>query len=283
MARLEKEQSVGAFNPDTGDSLIHIEYGGMPYTLKIAETEEELREVKALDDLAFEGQMGISMEELEEIQRHGAVIMLKDQYGRLVGETQVITSPMGHHPNMASDEAYNYGTAIDPNQQSAGLGQLLFRAQEIIAKQAGKNRSTLTVRLENAKSIRGRFKAGYHVVAYDPDCYPEEENSARLVMEKHHEEPLEVHDPDVLSNEFRFGDGAMLVMRHNVELVLTPEPKIVGVPVKAGDEKDIHAHEVLAVLAENTDILGVGLLHPREIDIISEHSVLVLRSEAKVE
>ena len=174
-----------------------VEYAGVNHQVEVAQTVEQLAEAKALDDLAFSGQVGISMVELQEMMANGAVLLMRNTEGNLIGESQVITTPVSEHPILEPDEAYNYGTAILPGLQSHGMAQVLYKAQELVAVESGKTRSTLTVRLENAQSLRGRFKAGFHIIGYDPDHYgPFEEGGARMIMEKN------FYNPNGLVNAF---------------------------------------------------------------------------------
>lgn len=257
---------------------LSVEFGGVTHSLEIAHTTQQLIEAKALDDVVFNDHLGITMDELTEIMNHGAVLLLRDFSGRLIGESQVITSPISQHADLDEDEAYNYGTAVHPEQQNNGVAQILFVGQDIIAKEAGKTRSTLTVRLENAQSLRGRFKAGFHVVGYDPTHYgPVEDDGARLIMEKKHNHQNQIFEVAPLILAVNSGD-VIVVDEVSVDDALQEAYPIIGIKVKSGDEIDIGAHRIVSKIFESGRYKGVGLLKPTEVFLEEgESSLLVLK------
>ena len=256
---------------------MEVMHNGCPRRLEVAATLEQLAEAKALDDLAFGGHLGISMEELIEITAHGAVLLLRDPKGNLSGETQVITSPVKEHPDLPCDEAYNYGTAVHPNLQNQGLAQILFKGQERIAIEAGKTKNTLTVRLENAQSLRGRFKLGYTVTGYIPNCYGSlSEGGARLIMEKNHTQPCTTPSAAFISRLVT--DRKVLIVDQNsVDQVIQNGPTYVGIMVKNGDQIDFTAHPVVASVFGTNYFVGIGLLKPDEFGSLQDESLFVLQ------
>src|SRR3989344_7096288 len=111
---------------ESGGNSMQVELNGHGYFLETAKTWQDLDDAKALDDLAFDSHMGVTIEEMVEIMNNGAILLLRNQYDELVGESQVITSPISAHPNLEPDEAYDYGTAIHPDVQNLGLAQNLL-------------------------------------------------------------------------------------------------------------------------------------------------------------
>lgn len=230
--------------------------------VQIAQTESEMMEAKALDDLVFSAHLGITTEELVEIMNHGRLLLLRDSDGKLIGESQVITSPIPQHPHLESDEAYNYGTAVLPEKQNGGVAQVLFKAQEMVALEAGKKRSTLTVRLENAQSVSARFKAGFQVVGYDAQKYgPMEKDGARLIMEKNLLNPRLNPSREVLNAEVSSGN-IKLVNEENIEGLLEIAPSQLGVVVQGGDMVDLKAHALVDRIFKNSQYKGIGYLKP---------------------
>ncbi|MBI4157987.1 GNAT family N-acetyltransferase [Candidatus Woesebacteria bacterium] len=233
---------------------------GNEVRVEIAETEDQMMEAKVLDDLIFSAHLGITVEELVEIMNHGRLLLLRDSEGKLIGESQVITSPISQHPHLDPDEAYNYGTAIAPERQNGGVAQILFKAQEMVALEAGKTRSTLTVRLENAPSIRSRFKAGFEVVGYDPKKYGSvEEDGARLIMEKNLVNPAKNPSNEALRVEIAAGK-IPLATDENISQILINGTPLVGILVKNGDEVDFSAHKLVKKAFKNGNYKGIGLL-----------------------
>jgi GNAT superfamily N-acetyltransferase len=260
------------------NSEIAVDHLGITSRVEIAQSLSQLEEARALDDLAFGIHQGITMDELIKIKNHGAVLLLRDAGGALIGESQVITSPISQHSHLAPDEAYNYGTAIHPELQNHGLAQILFKAQEAVAIAAGKTRGTLTARLENAQSLRGRFKAGFQIVGYDPNCYGTfESGGARLFLEKDLTNGTEVVSLEALLQNVA-GNEVRLLNRNNINEVLQSEPPMIGFTVINGDGIDHDAHQFIGKIFESKRYLGVGLLKSSELySGKSQYSLLILK------
>lgn len=259
-----------------GVNYLEIVHNDYPQRLEIADSQKQLVEAKALDDLAFGGHLGISMEELFEITANGAVLLLRNQQGSLTGETQVITSPVSQHPKLQLDEAYNYGTAVHPDHQNKGLSQILFKGQEQVAIKAGKTKNTLTVRLENAQSLRGRFKLGYRVTGYNPDYYgPFSEGGARLIMEKIHSQ-TNIYPSAALMSKLAVDGKVLIVDQHNIDNAIQNGAGHIGIMIKIGDQIDFTAHPLVASVFGTNKFVGIGLLKPDEFNSPQGESLLVL-------
>lgn len=211
----------------------------MQHEIKKLTTPAEWGQAKALDDIAFGvgvGIVGISIAELKEISENGAVLGLYYQglSYLLIAETQVITSPISDHSNLGKDEAFCYGTAVHPNHQNCGFAQVMYKAQEAVALEADKQKISLTVRLENAASIKARLKAGYQITAYHSNYYGKvEDGGARLWMAK-----------DLTKPSTGYGGGGNMA-KENV--TISPEMGI-----------DLPAHKLVADLLSH-NYVGVGL------------------------
>lgn len=261
----------------TNQRFLEVSHLGGLHRLEVAQSVCQLEEAKILDDLVFGKHLGITMDELINIMNNGAVLLLRDSSGKLIGESQVITSPILQHTELAEDEAYNYGTAISPELQNNGTAQILFKGQEIIAKEAGKSRSTLTVRLENAQSIRGRFKAGFQVVGYDPTHYGSvEQDGARLIMEKHFfEEKREVFDTYTLLDMIADGNVVFLDDK-NIDRTLDSGQDLIGVYVNSGDVVDLKSHNLILKIFSTQEYIGIGLLKSTEINAYQQNASLLI-------
>ena len=261
----------------TNQRFLEVSHLGGLHRLEVAQSVCQLEEAKKLDDLVFGKHLGITMDELTEIMNHGAVLLLRNSFGRLIGESQVITSPTSQHTALAEDEAYNYGTAVHPELQNNGVAQILFKGQDIIAQEAGKSRSTLTVRLENAQSLRGRFKAGFHIVGYDPNYYGSiEEDGARIIMEKHFfEEKREVFDTDTLIDII--ADGKIVFLDDkNIDKIIETGQDLIGVYIKSGDTVDLEGHRLISKIFETGNYLGIGLLKSSDINLYQQNTMLLI-------
>jgi len=256
-----------------------VRHADAVHLLELAQSEEQLAEAKVLDDLAFGEHQGISMEELTEIAlRGGAVLLLRDDYGRLIGETQIITNPIPQHKHyLGPDEAYNYGVAVHPDLQNSGTAQILLVGQEKIAVEAGKSRSKASVRLENGQSIRSHLKAGYRVVDYHPEFYGTvEENGARLVIEKGHNNPYEVMDTEIIAGVYHEGRIPMATEK-NLEGLIRESSHFIGIPVYCGDRVDLQAHRCVSAIIYSGFYHGVGILKDDEAMLSKNVSLLIMR------
>src|SRR5579864_5248049 len=168
-----------------GIPFLQIRHLGAFHEVRIAFTQTELQRVKQLDDEVFGRHQGVSLQELNNISNAGRVLVLEDQTGVLVAQSQILTSPISEYSQLGEDEAYCYGTAVKPGEEGKGYAQIVYKAQEVIAREARKQRMTLTVRVENARSIRARLHSGFRIIGYDAARYGSaEEGGARFVMEK---------------------------------------------------------------------------------------------------
>src|SRR5438309_1511507 len=96
------------FTDDNGTPFIQITHRGVLYRVRIASTEEEIQQVKQLDDQAFGKHQGVDIEELKKISDAGKVLTLTNEAGILVAQSQILTSPIPQHAQMDADEAYCY-------------------------------------------------------------------------------------------------------------------------------------------------------------------------------
>ena len=141
--------------------------------------------VKELDDLAFAGHQGITIEELSQVIQKGAIILGWNQEDELIAESQVIFSKIDGCADFPEDAAYCYGTAIHPNYQSQGLGLTMAQEQERCARENGCSKLYMTIRVENYPSISMRMKMGSLITGYDPLYYGDNPKSdARLIVSK---------------------------------------------------------------------------------------------------
>ncbi|MEK7537738.1 MAG: GNAT family N-acetyltransferase [Patescibacteria group bacterium] len=213
---------------------------GLGLHVRLADSDEDRARVKSLDDVAFGQHHGISLEELGEIHDHGAVVMFEDEQGNVVGETQILFEqiPALGRYKLAKNEAYAYGTAVDPEKQGQGIGRLANESQKVLARAKGKDTLVATVRVENYPSLRLRMKNGFRIAGYDPEFYgPLEEGGARAVI-KSTTESVELADKDL---GIEFHQVSVFDGQHfDQETYL--------VPVQFGDLVDVDANEKVRAL-----------------------------------
>jgi ribosomal protein S18 acetylase RimI-like enzyme len=226
-------------------------------TINIAKTVGELQKVKKLDDIAFGQHKGISLEELIIIKDNGRVMFLNDDHGKMIAETQVLLNSVEEFFKINPNEAYCYGTAINPEHQGKGFAEIMFKSQEFVARETNKDKLFLTVRLENAKSIRSRLNFGFVITGYSPNYYGSVENDgARLIMTK------KLNTNNVLSKgptkEYNL---------NSCEQVL----------VKCGETVDIKAHKKIQELMETGKYEGINILKPEEHKLGHSKSIILLQ------
>jgi len=240
-----------------------IHHDGKVWPVSVARSDAELREAQALDDAELGGFKGITWEELVQIRQEGFVFLLRDETsGKLLAQSQLLLSSIKEQ-EVGANDACCYGTV------GRGYGQILFKAQEKAARQAGKTRMWLTVRVENTRSIRARLKAGFRITAYDRDHYgPRDSDGARLIMEKDLvDEPLPFAPKEQL-DRLRRGETTTLGDDQGFSS-LEEYPVEVAIPVFSSSSAqeprvDFRAHDALEqTLASG--YVGVGLLLPSEL------------------
>jgi ribosomal protein S18 acetylase RimI-like enzyme len=219
---------------------------------------DDIAAAKKLDDLAFGAHQGVAAEEFEQIIEHGALVLLKDGAGKLVGEAQLVLEQIPHLKyKLADNEAYAYGTAIDPAHQGEGLGQITGQAQRLLAAEAGKDTLVLTVRAENMASLRSRFKQGFTIESFDPEYYgPMPDGGARVIMKS----PVENPTPAGTEDLELLKSGAIPV--YDGESI---GAEALAVYVHFGDGVDLSANEQIQALVA-AGYRGKGLYKASELE-----------------
>ena len=164
-----------------------IVYQRQRFEVGIASTDDELKEAKLLDDLAFGPYHGVTLGELEKIRAVGKLILLREEgSGELIGESQIIFEPIEELPyEFSHPVGFCYGTAVSPNFQGRGLGRLLALQQEAVSIICGKKELQMTIRVENYPSLRMRTKLGYKIYGYQEDFYGSDVSAdSRLFLKK---------------------------------------------------------------------------------------------------
>lgn len=158
---------------------IKIDISGNTFLIEICHNENELPEIKKLDDLIFSKHQGISTELLQAIFEQGGLLVYKIK-DRIVGESQVRFETAAGQTIENERTALFYGTAVLPEFRGQHIGEALAKAQEKVAVSNGKSRALLSVRPENAASISLRMKLGFAITSWQAGYY----GSGRLILEK---------------------------------------------------------------------------------------------------
>ncbi|MCB9090421.1 MAG: hypothetical protein H6628_19150 [Calditrichae bacterium] len=244
---------------ENGNEFIQVKHNGKLFKVYTAQTAADMEALKAVDDQYFKGAQQIPFNVLERIRNCGKNLMYRDESGEVVAVSQILFSSIAEQ-EVRRSEAFSYGTA------GRGFGQIMYKAQEVAAREAHKQRIRLTVRVENTISIRAQLKAGFRITEYDPTRYGlMKDGGARLIMEK-----------DLINETFPFHPHkqAALVARKEVpilnalaeaEELLVPEslPPRVGTFVYNENRTDETSHQIINRIM-SFDYIGAGLLLPEE-------------------
>ncbi len=126
----------------------------------------------------------ITARELAEVAERGHVLVLRDDSGALIGSAQVLLDPTDEI-DLDNDEAYCYGSFVVEEFRGDGHLELLHRAQEKLARSAGKKHLTVTERADSPASLAVRLRAGFRVVDYrSSNCGGDWPCGARLLLRK---------------------------------------------------------------------------------------------------
>lgn len=146
---------------------------------------DELPALAAADERAFAPHAACDAEEYAALMRAGRVLVL-EQDGVLQGCAQVLLEP---EPLIVGDlpvgTAYCAGSFVVEAFRGDGLSRFLHRAQEQVAREAGKRVMTLTVRVDNIASLRARLREGWRVTGCSLAAMGDaKDGGSRLVMTK---------------------------------------------------------------------------------------------------
>lgn len=214
---------------------IKIDFSAKSFLIEICHNENELPEIKKLDDLIFSKHQGISSELLQAIFEQGGLLVYKIK-NRIVAESQVLFMSAAGQKIENEQKALFYGTAVLPEFRGQHIGEALAMAQEKVAVLDGKTRALLSVRPENAASISLRMKLGFTITSWQSDYY----GSGRIIMEK-----------DL---------GAEVVLNSKVS------GKVVkSILLKIGDQPDEYARaQIAASFQSNLTPVAYHIINPAE-------------------
>lgn len=163
---------------------VTIQHRGNLHTVDIATTPDEMEELAFVDQEIFEGDLFVTAEELWEIVQHGYVLALRSPTGGVIGGAQVLLQST-EHIELLDGEAYCYGSGVHDDHRAGGYGRVLHKAQEVLARAAGKRSIWLTVRPTNTASIGSRFRGGFEIVGYDQSVHGDlDAGGGRFLMAK---------------------------------------------------------------------------------------------------
>ena len=225
--------------------MIELDKNGRMHRVETLAKSEDVAQANVLAQEIFGSRLGIGRRELDEIAANEGLLGVRGPYGEIIAISLLVLQPIVGHAKLAGlkpDEAHSFGTAVHPDHQGNGLGLLLTRVQDVIARDWGKRYITATPLPENIARIKLRLKLGYSIVGYDPYCFGRNEAvDGRLVMQKIFyegftyqelspsglEEAIERRDP-YLFIPIELGEDADMAARNVLSQALCSEYTIVG-------------------------------------------------------
>ena len=157
------------------------------FAIRIAKTDKEIADIKQLDDLAFNGRHGITLEELNKVKKLGFIFILYDVATEaIVGEAQLLLRPISEIPyNFEYPVGYCYRIGVHPDLQGCGFGKILITKVWKTAIENGVKELRLSVRAENYPSLKLMFSQGFQIIEYKKDFYGlDKKKGSRLIMSK---------------------------------------------------------------------------------------------------
>ncbi len=236
---------------------VRILHKGRAYHVTLARTEEELQQAHALEVACFSESLALSMVELRKVMERGVVFLLRDpDSGEVVGESQLLLHATPNLP-LGPGQAHCFGTAVREDHRDRGLSTVLYKAEELVARDWRVNNLVLTVQALNTASLRTRMNFGFRVNGFVfTSMFGDWPKGARLMMTKSLVEEPWPFEVDALLE--RLDDGRIRTLesppRH-------PYPDEVAVSL--GKQPDRATHELIDGLLLD-GYLGTGVLTDRD-------------------
>lgn len=247
---------------------IQIRHAGGLVKVKIARSQEELTQVRLMIAEAVASDQGTGFEELLHISHAGRVLMVESDDGLVAAVGPILTMAIQEHLGLATDEARCWDIVVRPGEEDKDYVQILSKAQEVVAREAGKRRMTLTLRFHDARSISARLRAGFRVVGVvGCEAAPAgavKPRETRLLMEKSLvDEPVPC-DPVIQAEQVKAGLTPR-VIRSQVETLLATQPPEIALRAPARNAVNTDTL-YLAERVLTAGYVGTGLLAATEYD-----------------
>jgi len=244
---------------ESGTRFVEVKHKGKLHRVSVVESDEELETVLKLDNQHFTGIQKISMKELLTIRERGVVLLCRDEDSKPVAFSQALFNSV-YWQEVRMHEAFIYGTAGE------GHVQILYKAQEVLAREARKRSIRLTVRPDNRETIRAAFVAGFRITEYDPTRYAsQEEGGGRLVMAKNLITEQFPFEPEKQSGMIVDGKVHIATTIDKASKALKERAGKIAVKLKTNDEFNLETHHIIEEIM-HSDYFGIGLLLPEEFE-----------------
>lgn len=151
-----------------GISHVDIVHNKVQYAVTVAYDVHELEQVVSFDTSII-GRQRVTIPQLESVQNCGAVLLLKDQNTEPLSALQVVLSSSPKYPYVKSDEAFCSGLAVKPGLERDGYLQIMLKAQEVLAREAGKNIIGINIDVTDIQNIKTLMQTGFRIVPSTED------------------------------------------------------------------------------------------------------------------
>lgn len=245
-----------------GISHIDIMHNKLQYVVTVAHGGHELEQAISFDTSII-GHQRVTIPQLESVQNCGAVLLLKDQNTEPLSVLQVILSPSPEYPYAKPDEAFCAGLAVRPGVEREGYLQIMLKAQEVLARVAGKNKIGIDVEITNIQDIRTLLNMGFRIVAradHPNDSSTNDDNSIR--MEKDLKaEPLPFN-PRSQSERIKSQISPVIFNSEQFGIAVNNKSPEIGISIS--QQESSSTSKLLMQRALDAGYVGMGILLPLE-------------------
>jgi len=247
-----------------GISHINIIHNKLQRIVTLTHDIQELEQVADFDTSII-GHQRITVPQLKDIQNCGAVLLLCDQNAEPLSESQAILSPSPKYPFVEPDEVFCLGLAIKPGSERQEYLQIMLKAQEVLAREAGKNKIGIDVEITNLQDIRTLLNTGFRIVAHtNYSDRNSTHNDDNIRMEKDLKaEPLPFN-PRNQSERIKSQISPVIFDSGQLGTAIDDKSPEIGISISQQESES--TLKLLIQRALDAGYVGTGILFPSEFD-----------------
>ncbi|NUS42791.1 MAG: GNAT family N-acetyltransferase, partial [Mycobacteriaceae bacterium] len=213
-----------------------------------------IRTMAELDALVMGPHVALAAADLEHILDNGGhLVAVFNTDGIMIGEAQLLLRRMANSADQVvrklPDRAgFLDGNGVRPDHQGKGIGTVLVRHRETIARSHGAEDIFATVRVENAESLFVLQRTGFAIIGYNESYFDSDGLAGARVIVRH----------DLASDPSSLDALRERAFRECVAFDTWQETGgFLAVPVQRGDQPDPAAHGMIKeALARG--LIGIG-------------------------
>lgn len=258
-----------------GISHINIIHNKLQRVVTLAHDIQELEQVTDFDTSII-GHQRITVPQLIDVQKCGAVLLLRNQNTEPLSESQVILSPSPEYPFVEPDEVFCSGLAIKPGLERQEYLQIMLKAQEVLAREAGKNKIGIDVEITNLQDIRTLLNTGFRIVARtDYSDHSSTHNDDNIRMEKDLKaEPLPFN-PRNQSERIKSQISSVIFNSEQLSIAIDNKSPEIGISISQQGSKS--TSKLLIQRALDARYVGTGILFPSEFNNPSSAGIYIFQ------